>query len=124
MACCGILELRSLPGYGRTCLPPSREEVVRMKRTVALALVFAFVLTFTTPVLALTKPIDKAYHGVEKIIKAPMHLVKDPVDEYKASTFKPFGLMGGIMKGISYTVLEAVHGTFEVVTSPFTLLEK
>ena len=95
-----------------------------MKRMVALAMVFAFVLTFTTPVFALPKPVDKAYHGVEKIVKAPKHLVNDPIDEYKAATFKPFGLMGGIMKGIGYTVVEAVHGMMEVVTSPLTLLEK
>ena len=96
-----------------------------MKRTVALAMVFAFVLTFTTPVLALSsKPMDKAYHGVEKIVKAPKHLVNDPIDEYKAAKFKPFGLMGGIMKGVGYTVVEAVHGAFEVITSPLTLLEK
>ena len=96
-----------------------------MKRTVALALVFAFVLTYTSPVLAeVSKPIDKAYHGLEKIVKAPMHLVNDPMDEYKAATFKPFGLLGGIMKGTAYTVIDAVHGAFEVVTSPLTLLEK
>ena len=95
-----------------------------MKKAVALAMVFAFVLTFTTPVLAVSKPLDKAYHGVEKIVKAPMHLVNDPVDEYKAATFKPFGLFGGIMKGIGYTVVEMVHGAMEIVVSPFTLLEK
>ena len=96
-----------------------------MKRTVALALVFAFVLTYTAPVFAeVSKPIDKAYHGLEKIVKAPMHLVNDPMDEYKAATFKPFGLLGGIMKGTAYTVIDGVYGVFEVVTSPLTLLEK
>ena len=95
-----------------------------MKKALALAFVLTFVLTFVTPVMALPKPIDKAYHGLEKIVKAPKHLVNDPIDEYKAATFKPFGIMGGVMKGIGYTVVEAVHGTMEVVTSPFTLLEK
>ena len=97
-----------------------------MKRMVALAMIFAFVLTFTTPVLAADfhKPLDKAYHGVEKIVKAPKHLINDPMDEYKAATFKPFGILGGVLKGMSYTVLEMVYGAMDVVTSPFTLLEK
>ena len=96
-----------------------------MKRALALTVVFAFVLVMATPAFAeLPKPLDKAYHGIERIVKSPMHLVNDPVDEYKASTFKPFGLMGGILKGIGYTVVESVYGVMEVVTSPFTLLEK
>ena len=95
-----------------------------MKKAIALVMVFAFVITFTAPVLAASKPLDKAYHGVEKIVKAPMHLMHDPVDEYKAATFKPFGLFGGIMKGIGYTVVEMIHGAMEVIVSPFTLLEK
>ena len=96
-----------------------------MKRTVALAIVFTFVLTYATPIFAdVSKPMDKAYHGLEKIVKAPMHLVNDPMDEYKAATFKPFGLIGGIMKGTAYTVIDAVHGTLDVVTSPLMLLEK
>ena len=96
-----------------------------MKRALALAVVFAFVLVAATPVFAdLSKPLDKAYHGLEKIVKAPKHLINDPIDEYKAATFKPFGLIGGILKGVGYTVVESVHGVMEVVVSPFTLLEK
>ena len=95
-----------------------------MKRAIALAMIFAFVFSFTTSALAVSKPLDKAYHGVEKIVKAPKHLVNDPMDEYKAAKFKPFGLFGGIMKGIGYTVVESVHGMMDIVTSPFTLLEK
>ena len=96
-----------------------------MKRALALAVVFAFVFVMATPAFAdFSKPLDKAYHGMERIVKAPMHLINDPQDEYKAATFKPFGLMGGILKGIGYTVVESVYGVMEVVTSPFTLLEK
>ena len=95
-----------------------------MKRTLALTVVFAFVLVMATPAFAeLPKPLDKAYGGIERIVKSPMHLVNDPIDEYKASTFKPFGLLGGIMKGIGYTVVESVYGVMEIVSSPFTLLE-
>jgi hypothetical protein len=97
-----------------------------MKRTLIVSVVFAFVLVLATPAFAadLHKPLDKAYHGVEKIVKSPMHLVNDPIDEYKAATFKPFGLIGGLLKGIGYTVVESVYGVMEIVTSPFTLLEK
>ena len=96
-----------------------------MKKMVALVMIVAFVFVLTTPVFAdLSKPMDKAYHGVEKIVKAPMHLVNDPRDEYKAATFKPFGLFGGIMKGVSYTLIEVGQGMFDVVTSPLTFLDK
>lgn len=96
-----------------------------MKRALKFLVVFTFMLVVATPAFAeLPKPLDKAYHGMERIVKSPMHLVNDPVDEYKAATFKPFGLFGGIMKGIGYTVVESVYGVMEIVTSPFTLLEK
>ncbi|MDP2653865.1 MAG: hypothetical protein Q8Q08_07530 [Candidatus Omnitrophota bacterium] len=94
-----------------------------MKRTMALAVVFAFMIAYASPAFAeLPKPVDKAYHGLEKIVKSPKHLLDHPIEEFKVAKFKPFGLLGGIMKGVCYTVVDTVHGAVDVVTSPLELL--
>jgi len=95
-----------------------------MKKAILLVIVFIFMFAFLSPAMAEPpKSVDKAYHGLEKMIKAPMHLVNDPAEEYKAADFKPFGLFGGLLKGISYTAIDLVHGAYEVVVSPFAMME-
>ena len=87
-----------------------------MKRAIALAMVFAFVLTFATSVFALPDQINKLKGGVEAVIKSPLELPKHTGDEIKSSDFKPYGLVYGLMKGTYHTVDKAVKGALDIAS--------
>ena len=89
-----------------------------MKRAIAFAMVFAFVLTFITSVFALPEPINKLKGGVEAVIKSPIELPKHTMDEIKSSSFKPYGLVSGLMKGTRSTVEKLVKGALDIATFP------
>lgn len=89
-----------------------------MKRAIAFAMVFAFVLTFAASVFALPEPINKLKGGVEAVIKSPLELPKATGDEIKSSDFKPYGLVYGLMKGTYHTVDKAVKGALDIASFP------
>ena len=89
-----------------------------MKRAIALAIAFAFVLFLLTPVFALPEPINKLKGGVVDVIKSPLELPKYTSDEVKSSDFKPFGLVGGLMKGTYHMAKKSIHGVIDIVTFP------
>ena len=87
-----------------------------MKKMIALTMVFAVVLVLSTAVSA--DPVGKLKSGLTDIVKSPMEVVDHTKAEYKASTFKPFGLMGGLLKGTFYMGKKIVGGVVDVVTFP------
>ena len=89
-----------------------------MKRAIAVSVLFAFVLSLAAPVFALPAPVDKLKGGMEGIIKSPLELPKTTIDEVKGADFKPFGLVGGLMKGTYNMVHSSLKGVVDVVTFP------
>ena len=49
-----------------------------------------------------------------KIIKSPVHVPEDLKEEYKKSKFKPFGIIGGGLKGLFYMGKDVVSGLVDV----------
>ena len=45
-----------------------------------------------------------------------MNIVDDVKEEYEAADFKPFGVFGGMIKGVGNTVVDAVGGLFNALT--------
>ncbi len=88
-----------------------------MKRAIAFALAFA-IIAFTTPSLAMSEPVTKIKDGAISIISSPLEIVNHTKDELNASTFKPFGLMGGLLKGTVYSIKKLITGVVDIVTSP------
>ncbi len=90
-----------------------------MKRALATAMVFAFVLSLSTPVVfALPAPILKLKTGFMDVLTSPLEIKNSAVDEVKASHYNPLGLVGGILKGSFYMVKKSVLGVKEIVTFP------
>ena len=87
-----------------------------MKRAMALTMAFAFVLSFAAPLFALPAPVEKLKGGIEGIVKSPLELPKHTYDEVKGSDFKPFGLIGGLMKGTYHMVDKSVRGALDIAT--------
>ena len=88
-----------------------------MKRALATAMVFAFVLSFSTPAaFALPEPILKLKNGFMDILTSPLEIKKNAVDEVKASHYNPLSLVGGVLKGSFYMVKKSVMGAKDIVT--------
>ncbi len=87
-----------------------------MKKMIALTMVFVAVLVLSASVSA--DPVGKLKSGLTDIIKSPMEVVDHTKAEFKASTFKPFGLVGGLVKGTFYMGKKALGGAMDVVTFP------
>ena len=79
-------------------------------------MVCAAVLVFSTPVFA--DPMTKLKTGLTDIVKSPLEVVDHTKAEYNAATFKPFGFMGGLIKGAFYMGKKIVGGVVDVVTFP------
>ena len=88
-----------------------------MKKLVMLLMVLFF-LVGTTAVYALPEPINKLKGGVEQVLKSPLEVPNHTMDEYKAANFKPFGLLGGMIKGAAYMVKKGVSGALDIATFP------
>ncbi len=86
-----------------------------MKKLMVVAVVFAVVAMFSTPVYA---GVDKLKSGLTDIVRSPLEIVDHTKAEFKDSTFKPFGLMGGLLKGTFYMGKKLVGGVIDVVTFP------
>ena len=87
-----------------------------MKKMIALTMVFAVGLVLCTAVSA--DPIGKLKSGLTDIVRSPLEVVDHTKAEYKTATFKPFGLMGGLLKGTFYMGKKALNGAIDVVTFP------
>jgi hypothetical protein len=86
-----------------------------MKKLIAVAVVFAMVGMFSAPAYA---GVDKLKTGLTDIIKSPLEIVDNTKAEYNSSTFKPFGVLGGLLKGTFYMGKKIVGGVVDVATFP------
>jgi len=86
-----------------------------MKKLMAVVVVFAFVTMAVTPVYA---GVEKLKSGLTDIVKSPMEVVDHTKAEYDSATFKPFGFLGGVLKGTFYMGKKIVGGVVDVVTFP------
>jgi hypothetical protein len=86
-----------------------------MKKLMAVVVVFAVVALMSTPVYA---GVDKLKTGLTDIVKSPLEIVDHTKAEYNNSTFKPFGVFGGLLKGTFYMGKKIVGGVVDVVTFP------
>ena len=86
-----------------------------MKKLIAVAVVFAVMVMFNAPVYA---GVDKIKTGLTDIVKSPLEIVDHTKAEYKDAKFKPFGLLGGLLKGSFYMGKKIVGGVVDVVTFP------
>lgn len=89
-----------------------------MKRTLAIAVVFAFVLSCTPLAFALPEPIYKLKTGFMGVVTSPLEIKNSVVDEVKASHYNPLGLVGGILKGTCGMVKKSIMGVKDIVTFP------
>ena len=94
-----------------------------MKRILICMMAVAFMCAMAaTPVLAGDMG-DKLSTGAKTFFMSPKHIPDSISEEYEAADFKPLGVIGGTVKGISMTVLDLGKGLFHVVTSPLELMK-
>ncbi len=105
-----------------------KKEVVKMKRALSLVIALVFVVTMTAPSFALPEPVDKSLHKIKKgvwdIASIPYDLGKGTYDEAKSSSFKPFGLLGGVLKSSAEGVKKAVTSAVDIATFPLDMVKK
>ena len=89
-----------------------------MKKIAMVMLMLFFLLIGTTVVYALPESINKLKGGVEQVIKSPLEVPHYTMDEYKSANFKPFGLLGGMIKGAAHMVKKGVSGALDIATFP------
>ena len=58
---------------------------------------------------------SKFQDGVERFFTSPMNIVDGVKEETEAATFKPFGVFGGLIKGLAETVVDAGGGAVHSV---------
>ena len=92
-----------------------------MKKLLSLFIVTAFVFIMAaTPALAGDAG-DRLADGFKQFAMSPKNVPDSLVEEYEAADFKPFGLIGGLLKGVSMTVIDLSLGLGKVVTFPLDL---
>ncbi len=87
-----------------------------MKRILAVFIIVVLSLAFVSSSYAAGG--EKLKGGVEKLVKSPLQLKDDVVNEYNAAKFKPFGVIGGLLKGVFDTGKEAIGGLVDILTFP------
>ena len=92
-----------------------------MKVTIIAVVVAVVLFSFTSSVVALPEPINKLKGGVMDIVSAPLEMYTHSAVAVKAADFKPFGLIGGLLKGTAYTIKKAGSGVVDIVTFPVNL---
>jgi len=97
------------------------KEVVKVRKTIVIMIALAFILTYTTPLFAIPEPLHKVKAGFVTILTSPLEVTNYATDEMETSSFKPFGLIGGILKGSFYMVKKATTGVVDIVTIPLHL---
>ena len=88
-----------------------------MKKNLSIFLTFMMIVMFASAGYAAVGQ-EKLAGGFKKIFESPIQLKDGIVNEYNAAKFKPFGVLGGALKGLFYTGKEVVTGLLEVVTFP------
>lgn len=88
-----------------------------MRKLFSIVLISMFVVAFAAPVFAGIST-DKLSEGFKKAVTSPTNVYESVQEEYEAAEFKPFGALGGLVKGICLMGVDFVTGTFDVLTFP------
>ncbi len=92
-----------------------------MKKAIAIVVAVVFILSYAVPLFALPASIEKLYGGTKEVVTSPIELGKAAVDGVKGVDtlhLKPFGLIGGVLKGSISMIHHIVSGTRDIVTFP------
>ena len=85
-----------------------------MKKIISIFAITMLICAVAAPVFADAG--TKFTDGIKQFATSPMNIVDDVKEEYEAADFKPFGVFGGMIKGIGNTVVDAVGGLFNALT--------
>ncbi len=90
-----------------------------MKKVLSLAVVVAFV-SFCIPAMAadLPKPVEKLKGGTIEVIKSPIVIYDHTKSEMDKASFKPFGLLKGLVESPFHVVKKAGSGALDIATFP------
>ena len=88
-----------------------------MKNFLSLCMVIMVFMMFTSVSFAASGE-EKLKGGVQKFFTSPLQVKENVVSEYNAAEFKPFGVVGGLLKGIFYAGKQAITGVIDVLTFP------
>ena len=94
-----------------------------MKKAIVVLFAFAFVVCTTAPLFAalpasIDKSVTKITDGTKDILGVPYDLGKTGFTAIKDHHFKPFALVGSLMKGIGDGTMKAVGGAVKIATFP------
>ena len=88
-----------------------------MKKIIIFVFMGLFLLAAAAPGYADYEGYEtKIKDGLGTMITSPRHLIHSVKEEYTAAKFKPFGVLGGLIKGTFYTGKEFSEGLFRVLT--------
>ena len=93
-----------------------------MKKFVSLVVVCVVAVVVVSPALAWN--VDKFKAGTNRIIQSPRQIKDNVKEEYQAAQFKPFGIIGGTMKGLFYCGKEMGAGLLTVLTFNTDIFDK
>lgn len=85
-----------------------------MKKIISIFVIALFVCAVAAPVFADAG--TKFTDGIKRAVTSPTNIVDDIQAEYEAAEFKPFGVFGGMIKGIGNTAVDIVGGLFSAAT--------
>jgi len=88
-----------------------------MKKFLTVLIIITVAVTLTTPVYAVSGW-EKVTGGVEKFIKSPLNVPDNIKAEYDSAEFKPFGVFGGLLKGLAEFAIDGIGGIVDVLTFP------
>ena len=96
-----------------------------MKRFMVSCLVCLMLVSFVAPVFALDmpEPVDKLARGLANVASAPLEVGKQITNEWRAADVKHLSVIGGLAKGLAFTMKRAVSGIIDVLTFPVKLNE-
>lgn len=85
-------------------------------------MVLVFVVATTT---CFAHPaIDRVSGGLDRIVTSPLKVSDNVKTEMHAAKFMPFGIVGGAAKGTFYMTKQALHGAWNIVSTPYYLVKK
>ena len=91
-----------------------------MKKIMVLLTVFAFIASFTTPLLAadMPKPMEKLKDGVTAVLNAPFEVPDHTAKEIDNHEVKVVGFLDGLLKGTNHMIKKGAAGIIDVATFP------
>ena len=87
-----------------------------MQKSILLATIM---MLTAAPAWAFNSPWDKLTTGIRQVLTGPFKLVTVPVKQMDGREHdQVLGLLGGVMEGVTQTVVVPLKGLFNIVTFP------